>query len=234
MTVKAFISGCAGTRLTPEETDFFAAEQPWGLILFKRNCRTPTRSRNWSPISATASAVPGAGADRPGGRTRPAPPPRWPAYPPGGVLGAIAEADPEEGARAAWLQARLIASDLADLGITVDCLPVLDVIVAGATEGIGNRSFGGDPALVTRLGQATADGLVAGGILPVMKHMPGHGRAAADSHYALPVVDADLATLGTSDFVPFAAFADLPMAMTSHVVYTRDRPATTRRPPRRP
>jgi beta-N-acetylhexosaminidase len=230
--VKAFISGCAGTRLTPEEIDFFAAEQPWGLILFKRNCRDADEIAELVADFRDSVGRPGAPVliDQEGGRVQRLQPPEWPAYPPGRVLGTIGEADAEEGARAAWLQARLIASDLADLGITVDCLPVLDVIVPGATEGIGNRSFGGDPALVTRLGQATVDGLAAGGILPVMKHMPGHGRATADSHHALPVVDADLATLGTSDFVPFAALADLPMAMTSHVVYTAidpDNPATT-------
>ena len=158
MTVKAFISGCAGTRLTPEEIDFFAAEQPWGLILFKRNCRDAGRDRaNWSPISATRRPSRRAGAHRPGGRPRPAAAAaRMAGLSAGAACSArIAEADAEEGARAAWLQARLIAADLADLGITVDCLPVLDVIVPGASEAIGNRSFGGDPALVTRLGQAT-------------------------------------------------------------------------------
>ena len=130
--------------------------------------------------------------DQEGGRVQRLQPPEWPSYPPGRTIGLVAEADTAAGTRAAWLQGRLIAADLAELGITIDCLPVLDVIVPGVSDAIGNRSFGGDPALVATLGRAAAEGVLDGGLLPVMKHIPGHGRATADSHLGLPVVDTDM------------------------------------------
>jgi beta-N-acetylhexosaminidase len=167
--------------------------------------------------------------DQEGGRVQRLGPPVWPAYPAAGLLGRLAEIDPDAGLRATWLHGRLIAADLADLGIDIDCTPVLDVIVPGASEAIGDRSFGPDPKQVVALGRAVADGLLDGGVLPVVKHMPGQGRALTDSHMVLPVVTADLETLDASDFVPFAELADLPVAMTAHVAYTaidRDRPAT--------
>jgi beta-N-acetylhexosaminidase len=220
MAMKAFISGCAGPRLVPEEAGFFAREQPWGLILFRRNCVEPRQIRDL--VADFREAVGRSDApvliDQEGGRVQRLQPPHWPVYPSGRVLGTIGEADLPAGERAAWLQARLIATDLDELGISVDCLPLLDV-VAAVSAAIGNRSFGGEPRLVTRLGRAVADGLVAGGILPVMKHIPGHGRGEADSHLALPVVTADVETLAATDFAPFAAMVDLPMAMTCHVVY---------------
>lgn len=232
MAVKAFVSGCAGVALTDEESGFFAEEQPLGLILFKRNCETPDQVRGL--VAAFRAAVGRADApvmiDQEGGRVRRLRPPHWPDYPAAAVLGRLAAADPEAGARAAWLHGRLLAADLAELGITIDCTPVLDVIIPGASEAIGDRSFGGDPALVTRLGRAVAEGLLAGGVVPVTKHIPGQGRALVDSHYALPVVGDALAVLEATDFLPFAALADLPAAMTSHTVFTAidpERPATT-------
>jgi beta-N-acetylhexosaminidase len=230
--VKAFVSGCAGTSLAPEEEAFFAAEQPWGLILFRRNCAD--RQQVSDLVGSFRDAVGRADApiliDQEGGRVQRLRPPVWPAYPAARVIGLLAEADVEAGTRAAWLQGRLIAADLIELGITIDCLPVLDVIVRGASEAIGDRSYGGDASLVAMLGRATASGTLAGGVLPVMKHMPGHGRATADSHLSLPIVDADLDLLAASDFMPFAALRDLPLAMTCHVVYSAidpTRPATT-------
>jgi len=229
--VKAFISGCAGPRLLPEEAAFFAREQPWGLILFKRNCADAESIRNL--VRDFRFAVGRVDApvliDQEGGRVQRLSPPGWPSYPPARALGQLAEHDAAAGERAAFLHARLIAADLLDLGIDVDCLPLLDV-VPGVSAAIGNRSFGADPAIAARLGRAVAEGLAAGGVLPVMKHIPGHGRGEADSHHALPVVDADLDTLARTDFAPFVALADLPMAMTCHVVYTAidpDNPATT-------
>src|SRR4029079_5876848 len=231
MPVKAFISGCAGTQLSPDERNFFVREEPWGLILFRRNCETPDQIRGLAAQFRAAVGRKDAPVliDQEGGRVQRLRPPTWPAYPPGRVMGRVAETDRARGARAAWLQARLIAADLAELGIDVDCLPVLDV-VPGISAAIGHRSFGPDPAITALLGRAMADGLAAGGLLPVMKHIPGHGRAEADSHHALPVVDADLATLAATDFAPFAVLADLPMAMTCHVVYRAidpEHPATT-------
>jgi beta-N-acetylhexosaminidase len=234
MEVKAFISGVAGPRLAPEEAAFFRDEQPWGLILFKRNCREPSEIRDL--VAGFRDAVGRADApvliDQEGGRVQRLQPPHWPSYPPGRTFGLIAEADGEKGKRAAWLQGRLMGADLADVGVSIDCVPVLDVAVPGVTDAIGNRSFGDDAAMVSTLGRAMADGMMAAGLLPVMKHMPGHGRAVVDSHYHLPVVDADLDTLVKTDFAPFAALADLPIGMTSHVVYRAidpERPATTSR-----
>jgi len=232
MAVKAFVSGCAGTALDAGERAFFADEQPLGLILFRRNCEDPGQVRALVAAFREAVGRPDAPVmiDQEGGRVRRLRPPAWPDYPAAGVLGAIAAADPESGVRAAWLQGRLMAADLADLGITVDCAPVLDVIIPGASEAIGDRAFGADPALVTRLGRAEAEGLLAGGVIPVIKHVPGQGRALVDSHHDLPVVGADPATLEATDFLPFRALADLPAAMTSHTVFTAfdpDRPATT-------
>ncbi len=228
---KAYIAGCGGRYLSGEEQAFFNSEPPWGLILFKRNCHSVEQvaalTAEFREIVDRADAP--VLIDQEGGRVQRLCPPVWPAYPPGRILGRLAESDIETGRRAAWLQARLIAGDLRQLGITVDCLPVLDVIAPGSSQVIGDRSFGDDPMLVADMGRSVADGLLDGGVLPVIKHVPGHGRATSDSHHSLPVVDADLESLA-HDFAPFAALADLPCAMTSHVVYTavdRTRPATT-------
>src|SRR5262249_4977812 len=163
------VSGCAGTRLLAEEAEFFAAEEPWGLILFRRNCSDREQIREL--VRDFRAAVGRSDApiliDQEGGRVQRLRPPEWPAYPPARILGRLSETDHEAGKRAAWLQGRLIAADLAELGITIDCLPVLDVIVAGVSEAIGDRSFGGDPDLVATLGRAAANGLLAGGVLPV-------------------------------------------------------------------
>jgi beta-N-acetylhexosaminidase len=152
-------------------------------------------------------------------------PPIAPNYPAAGVIGALYKSDPAAGIRAAWLLARLHAFDLARLGITADCMPVLDVPVEGANDVIGNRAYGKDPATVTVLGRASAEGLLAGGVLPIVKHMPGHGRAFADTHLALPTVDTPLDALRLHDFAPFAALRHLPAAMTAHVVFSAIDPA---------
>lgn len=229
---KAFISGCAGRRLTDEEREFFAAEQPWGLILFKRNCRSKDQIRDLVAEFRALVGRPDAPVliDQEGGRVQRLRPPGWRSFPPGRILGRLAEKDLEAGRRAAWLHARLIAADLHEVGISVDCLPVLDVIAPDVSKAIGDRSFGADPHVVADIGRFVCNGLLDGGILPVVKHIPGHGRATSDSHLTLPVVGAGLDALDASDFVPFAALADMPMAMTSHVVYSAidcDRPATT-------
>lgn len=219
--MKAYVSGCAGPRLDREEAAFFAAEPPFGLILFKRNCREPGEVRDL--VAAFRDAVGRADApvwiDQEGGRVQRLRPPVWPDYPPARAIGRLTEADPAAGQRAAWLHGRLIASDLHDLGIDVDCAPLLDVLSEGTSEAIGDRSFGAGAHSVAMLGRAMADGLLAGGVLPVIKHIPGHGRATSDSHVALPKVDAALPVLAVSDFVPFEALADLPIAMTAHIVF---------------
>jgi beta-N-acetylhexosaminidase len=232
MTVSAFIAGCAGPTLTADEAAFFAETRPWGFILFARNCESPDQIR---ALTAALRAAAGRAEatvliDQEGGRVQRLGPPQWPAYPAGRVYGEIHARDRASGLRAARLGARLIADDLLDLGIDVDCLPVLDVPVEGAHDVIGRRAYGLTPDVVTELGRAAAAGLLDGGVLPVIKHIPGHGRAGVDSHLHLPIVDTDRATLEATDFPPFRAAADLPLAMTAHVVYAAidpDRPATT-------
>lgn len=228
---KAMILGCAGTVLTATEAAFFASEKPWGFILFGRNVGTADALRRLVADLRAAVGRPDAPVfiDQEGGRVQRIRPPLAPAYPAAAMLGALHAADPGKGLRATRTMSRLIAFDLARYGIDADCMPVLDVPVAGANDVIGDRAYAREPAAVAALGRAAAEGLLAGGVLPVMKHVPGHGRALADSHKALPVVDAPIAELRARDFVPFRALADLPMAMTAHVVFTAidpGRPAT--------
>jgi len=227
MGIKAFIAGCSGKRLTAQERDFFIAQNPWGFILFGRNVETPDQVRALTAElrDCTGRADAPILIDQEGGRVRRLRPPHWPDYPAGRVLGNIYRADRDGGLRAAWLQSRLMAMDLMALGINVDCLPVLDVPVEGAHDVIGDRAYSHHPYEVAVMGRAAADGLLAGGVLPVIKHIPGHGRAAADSHLELPVVDTHPAELGCTDFYPFMQLADLPLAMTAHVVYSGFDPA---------
>ena len=229
---KAMILGATGTELTADEIAFYRDERPWGFILFARNVAEPEQLRDL--VAAMRDSVGRADApvfiDQEGGRVQRLRPPLAPDYPNAAALGAIYNRDHATGLRAAWLMSRLHAMDLARYGITADCLPVLDVPVAGAHDVIGNRAYAHDPQAVIALGRAASEGLKAGGVLPVMKHMPGHGRAFADSHKALPEVTASLDELRAHDFVPFKALADLPMAMTAHIVYhaiDATRPATT-------
>ena len=168
--------------------------------------------------------------DQEGGRVQRLQPPGWPSYPAGATFGRIFERDAAKGLRAARLSARLIAADLAEIGVNVDCLPIVDLPVPGSDNVIGDRAYGTTPATVTAIGRAIADGLSDGGVLPILKHIPGHGRALVDSHHLLPVVDTPSGELEAIDFVPFRSLADLPMAMTAHVIfsaYDPARPATT-------
>ncbi len=231
MSNAAFISGVAGTVPTADEIAFFRAERPWGFILFKRNIETPTQVLDLTSALREAVGRPEAPVlvDQEGGRVQRLGPPHWPAYPAARLFGEIHARDPDSGRRAAHLGARLMADDLSAVGIDVDCVPCLDVPVEGAHDVIGRRAYGLDPETVVALGRAAAEGLAAGGVLPVMKHMPGHGRAGVDSHLALPRVATPRADLEATDFVPFRALRDLPIAMTAHVVYEAidpDRPAT--------
>jgi beta-N-acetylhexosaminidase len=227
----ACIFGCAGLELTAEEAAFFQAARPWGFILFKRNIETPDQVRRLTEALRAAVDRPDAPIliDQEGGRVQRLGPPRWPRYPSGRAYANLAANDPLTGRAVARLGARLIAADLRALGITVDCAPVLDVPVKGAHDIIGDRAYGDAADGIAALGRAFAEGLIAGGVLPVIKHIPGHGRAGADSHLALPVVDAPVPALET-DFAPFRVLSDMPMAMTAHVVYAAidaKRPATT-------
>jgi beta-N-acetylhexosaminidase len=229
---KAVILGCAGKALSADEVAFYREARPWGFILFARNIGEPAEIADLVASLRDSVGRPDAPVfiDQEGGRVQRLRPPIAPNYPAGAALGAIYRADREAGLRAAWLTARLHAFDLSRFGINVDCLPVLDVPIEGASDVIGSRAYGNDPGSVVALGRAAAEGLMAGGVLPVMKHVPGHGRAFSDSHHELPRVEAAVEELRRHDFAPFKALADLPMAMTAHVVYTAidpARPATT-------
>ncbi|MCO5163655.1 MAG: beta-N-acetylhexosaminidase [Mesorhizobium sp.] len=229
---KAMILGCSGLSPTPDEKAFFRDERPWAFILFARNISEPGQIRDLVGSLRDCAGRDDALVfiDQEGGRVQRLRPPLAPNYPPGAALGALYRQDHAAGLRAAWLMSRLHAFDLSKLGITADCLPVLDVPVEGAHDVIGNRAYGKDPDTVAAMGRAAAEGLLAGGVMPVIKHIPGHGRAFSDSHHALPVVDTPLDELRRHDFAPFKDNARFGMAMTAHVIYSAidpERPATT-------
>jgi beta-N-acetylhexosaminidase len=229
--MKAAIVGIAGPALTPAEAELLRAHRPAGVILFARNVQNPRQ------LGALADALrrvlpPQAVllVDQEGGRVARLRPPHWRAHPPAGAIGRLHAADRRAGLHAAWLQGALIGSECRAAGFDVVAAPVLDLVLPGASEVIGDRGFGRDPGSVARLARALADGLLAAGIQPVGKHAPGHGRALVDSHLALPRVHAaDL----RPDLLPFALLAHLPWLMTAHIVYAAwdpQRPAT-RSPP---
>jgi beta-N-acetylhexosaminidase len=221
MTSRAFITGIAGYALTGEEKSFLKSEKPWGFILFKRNIKSPDQVKALvEELRATLGNNAPILIDQEGGRVQRLGPPDWPVYPPGAVYDRLYRTDQSAGLKAARLGARLIASDLNALGIDVDCLPLADVPTADGDPVIGDRAYGHEPQQVSAVARAVADGLLAGGVLPVLKHIPGHGRATADSHHKLPVVDAAKMELEQIDFAAFKPLADLPMAMTAHVVFS--------------
>lgn len=227
MSTRAFITGVSGTELTAAEREFIRDQRPWGFILFKRNVATPAQvAALVAELRAVANA-PDAPVliDQEGGRVQRLGPPHWPVYPPGAVFATLYDNDSASGLTAARLSARLIAADLADLGITVDCLPLADVPVPGADAVIGNRAYGTEPGKVAAIARAVTEGLEQGGVLPVLKHIPGHGRATADTHFKLPTVDTPRSELERTDFAAFKPLAHLPMAMTAHVVFSAFDPA---------
>jgi beta-N-acetylhexosaminidase len=232
MTIGAAILGCSGPTLTAEERTFFRRVKPWGFILFKRNVESPDQVRTLVDAMRDTVGRPDAPVliDQEGGRVQRMGPPHWRRFPPGRAYGDLGGNDPLVRREITRLGARLMAHDLAALGINVDCVPVLDVPDPSGHEIIGDRAYGRTAEEVAFLGRAAAEGLIAGGVLPVIKHIPGHGRAMADSHLELPVVDAALEDLDARDFAPFRVLSDMPMAMTAHVIYSAidaKRPATT-------
>ena len=216
------IFGCSGAELSADEIAFFAELRPAGLILFARNCRAPDQVR--ALVESFRSTVADDRAfvfiDQEGGRVARLGPPHWRRAPPARLLGDIYGIDPELGRRAAELNTRLIAAELTALGINGDCIPVLDLPAPGGHEVIGDRAFSSDPETAAALGRIVADTLLRCGCLPVIKHIPGHGRAVVDSHAQLPVVDSSADALGAHDFRPFRALRDAPAAMTAHVLYS--------------
>ena len=231
MAARAFITGLAGQTISASERAFLREARPWGLIVFKRNISTPAQVTDIiQSFRDTVGDEAPVLVDQEGGRVQRLGPPHWPAYPPGARYGALYDRDPASGLAAARLAGHLIAADLIALGIDTDCLPIADVPVAGGDPVIGDRAYGTEPGKVAAIAGAVAQGLLAGGVLPVLKHLPGHGRATADSHHRLPVVDTDRATLERTDFAAFKPLADLPLGMTAHVVFSAidpDAPATT-------
>jgi beta-N-acetylhexosaminidase len=230
MIIRAMICGASGQTLTDQEIGFFKDHRPAGLILFARNCATADQVKGL--VNSFLETV-GHDAlvliDQEGGRVQRLVPPEWPQYPPGRVFGALYDRDHAAGLEAVWLAANLIGRDLNELGINMDCLPVLDLQSDEGHDVIGDRAYHEDPDIVTELGRRACDGLLAAGVLPVVKHIPGHGRAGADSHKDLPIVSTPRSELELSDFVPFQKLAHMPAAMTAHVVYSdldEARPAT--------
>ena len=215
--MKAAIVGLSGLVLAAEEAAMLRARPPAGVILFARNVSTPDQLR---ALMAALREVLGENAllmvDEEGGRVARLRPPHWRAHPPARVLGSLFDASPGRGLRAAFLTGALIGAECAAAGFDVVAAPVLDRGLPGADGVIGDRAYAADPRVVARMGRAFAEGLLAAGVQPVMKHAPGHGRARADSHHALPVVD-DAAM--EADLLPFALNAALPWAMTAHILY---------------
>jgi beta-N-acetylhexosaminidase len=226
------IYGCSGTELLLDERRFFADARPWGFILFGRNIADREQVRRL--VGQLRESVSDADApvliDQEGGRVMRLKPPEWQSRPAAACFGELKQRSPTTAREAAYLNARLMAYDLAELGITVNCTPVLDVPVEGGDNVIGDRAFGRDPLTVIELGRAVIEGMLDGGVLPVMKHVPGHGRATVDSHKSLPRVSVSAEELSATDFVTFRSLNHCPVAMTAHVVYEAidaQRPATT-------
>lgn len=216
------LGGIAGTDLTAAERDFFRAADPWGFILFGRNVESPDQLRRLTDALRDAvgrEAV--ITVDQEGGRVQRLRGPHWTEWP--APLDQAAA-----GLRAMWLRYHLIGRELRAVGIDSNCAPTLDVAQADTHPFLRNRCLGSDPTTVATLGRAAADGMLAAGVLPVMKHMPGHGRAIADSHHGLPTVTAGFDDLDAMDFAPFRVLRDLPMGMTAHICFTAldDAPAT--------
>ena len=216
------VFGCSRTALTPLERSFFKSANPFGFILFKRNCEDPDQVR-WL-IRELKQAVGRTDVpiliDQEGGRVSRLQPPHWPKHPPARIFGAMYEKDPDWGAEAMQLYARVVAYELYQLDITVNCAPVLDLFIEGASPAIGDRAISGNPAVVAALARVWAETFLANGVLPVIKHFPGHGRIEVDPHTYLPKITASRAELESEDFVPFELLKDLPLGMNSHAVFT--------------
>lgn len=231
-SIRAFLTGVSGEALTADEAAFLRSAKPAGMILFARNCIAHDQIRR---LIGDARAAVGHDEflvliDQEGGRVQRLRPPLGRALPAADAYARLYAQDPAAACEAAFLAARLLADDLLDLGINTDCAPVADVPVSGAHDVIGDRAYGRHAAQVAVLARAVADGFMAGGVLPVVKHIPGHGRATADSHLELPVVHEPHAVLSDTDFAAFKALSDLPAAMTAHVVFTAldpEAPAST-------
>ena len=234
MKFKRFISGCLGPRLCAQDKAFFRAERPYGLILFARNMETPEQIAQLCAEFREAVGRRDAPVfiDQEGGRVQRFGPPYLPKYPAAGEIGQLYGVDADAARRAAYLHAFVIGGDLRALGITANCIPCLDLPVEGASWIIGARAYGSDARQVTDLGRQAIQGCLDAGVFPVMKHMPGHGRALVDTHELLPVVECSLKDMEARDFLPFRALCDCPFGMTAHIVFSeidKSRPVTQSR-----
>lgn len=219
--INAAIFGLSGPKLTAGEAAFFRDSKPWGFILFSRNIETPEQIRK---LTSDLRECIGRNClifiDQEGGRVQRLKPPHWRKFPSGADYVRLYKQDAKQGKRAVYLNHRVMADDLYELGITADCTPVLDLPQAGADPIISDRALGDTPEMIVELANVAIKGLVRGGVAPVIKHIPGHGRAEVDSHLALPTITSSVLTLDQTDFAPFKALAHMPMAMTAHAVYT--------------
>ena len=218
---KAVIFGCAGTELTASERNLYREADPLGFILFARNINTPEQVRCLTDDLRASVGRQDAiiMIDQEGGRVQRLRPPHWAQYPAMQIIGKRAAADPDGAAACVKSIYRLIAEDLSLLGINMNCAPVLDLPAPDGHEIIGDRAFSRDPELIALLGQACYNGLIAGGVIPVVKHMPGHGRSTADSHLLLPHVETERVVLEATDFEPFRALRSATAGMTAHIIY---------------
>ena len=219
--VRAAIVACQGLELTPKEITLFTEKQPIGLILFARNIETKEQVsaliKQFKEIINHPSPL--VLVDQEGGRVARLRPPHWREYDPVQKIGKLYEKSPKDGLSAAYLNARLIAEELYELGFTVNCAPVCDLFFEDAHEVIGDRAYHSDPEIVAALAESASVGFMDGAVMPVIKHIPGHGRAVMDSHEELPTIDTVIEELKQSDLRPFKALADLPFAMTAHIKY---------------
>lgn len=224
--------GCQGRKLLPRERKLFAECDPFGFILFDRNISSPGQVRalvGELKESVRRKNVPIL-IDQEGGRVVRLRPPHWPVVPSAKDLISREGGDVERMSRAVFVSSRLVAQELANLQITINCMPVLDLEIDSGHEIIGDRAYAGEPEIVAKCGRSACQGSLDGGVLPVIKHLPGHGRATSDSHVSLPFVRNRLAELVRTDFAPFRALCDMPIGMTAHVVFSDidpNRPATT-------
>ena len=220
--MRPVVFGFEGLTVTQNEGAFFHEARPWGVILFARNIESRDQLRALTDSLREMSGNPHLPIliDQEGGRVARVKPPLAPAYPPMGVYGEMYRQDKARAIEAARLGAALLAQDLFELGINITCAPCLDLRLPGMSDVIGNRGLGGDVEHVVAIGRAVLDGLDMGGVLPVIKHMPGHGRAQVDSHFELPVIEDDVPTLKEADFEIFRQLNEPLMGMTGHLRFT--------------
>jgi len=219
---KPVLFGCGGTRLTSLERSVFRETDPFGFILFKRNCESPEQVNYLIKElrQATNREQITIAIDQEGGRVSRLSPPHWPAFPAARSFGLMYEQDPEWGIEAITLYAKIVAHELHGIGVTINCAPVVDLFNPHGTPAIGDRAYSDQPAAVAALARALSETFMANGILPVIKHMPGHGRLKLDPHLVLPTIDASRAELEANDFVPFTLLKDIPLSMNSHAIFS--------------